>query len=168
MSLNPIKELESLINKFGTNTIIRERLALVNDVLREQDKKLAELKANLAHLQAELEEKDATTVVLKGMNTDLNKALSEKEAEINRYSEWETNKKCYKLTSVGPGAVAYVYIPSVVSGIEQAPIHYLCPHCFEQRKKGYLQRTSSSIGGYTFTCSLCGSIVKFGLDIVFQ
>jgi hypothetical protein len=75
------------------------------------------------------------------------------KAEINKFSDWETEKQRYELKGVKHGVTAYMLKPAV-RGAE--PPHWLCPTCFEKGKKSHLQfSTQMSGGGSVFRCKGC-------------
>lgn len=51
---------------------------------------------------------------------------------------WEAEKQRYNLAEVGFGVVAYAPKPEMQRA---EPFHLLCAHCFERRKKSFLQAT---------------------------
>src|ERR1035441_8901203 len=83
--------------------------------------------------------------------------LQENEAlkkQIAAYDEWEKQKKCYSLRTVGSGGFVYAFNPA-----EQTsdPPHWLCPNCYERRDKSILQFAAMETGdtGKCWRCPKC-------------
>jgi hypothetical protein len=74
------------------------------------------------------------------------------KAEIAKFRDWEAEKQQYELQDVGTGAFAYMKKPEV-RGSE--PPHWLCPTCFENRKKSFFQFSTSSYAGDIYRCKGC-------------
>jgi hypothetical protein len=75
------------------------------------------------------------------------------EAKVTSLEAWDAEKQNYELKKVGDGAVAYMLKPEA-RGSE--PAHWLCPNCFAQGKKSFLNPTGKSAGrGYIYKCSSC-------------
>jgi len=54
MSLNPLKLLEKAINEHGSSAILKERLALVRDVLEKVEKEKCDLERELTNAREEI------------------------------------------------------------------------------------------------------------------
>lgn len=65
--------------------------------------------------------------------------------QIEEYDNWEKKAEEYKLVKTKGNARVYQY-----TGKEEVD-HYLCPNCFNNKKKGILQDT---LYGGNFRCSL--------------
>ena len=83
-----------------------------------------------------------------------------KKSESNNSANWEnTTKLQYDLVMVEGG---YIYTPNKKHP-SPTPIHYLCPKCFENKKKSLLQKWRAS--GYTsfddYYCPECKFEIKF-------
>jgi hypothetical protein len=64
--------------------------------------------------------------------------LQEKErltGEIERFKSWDAEKLNYELTEYQPGVLAY----KLKASVSEQPLHWLCPHCFQQSQKSILQ-----------------------------
>jgi rubredoxin len=78
-----------------------------------------------------------------------NEALNK---QLAAYDRWEQEKSRYRLENVGAGAVVFALDPDKASG---DALHWLCPHCYESRKKGFFQRHGKVFNHYK--CDGCGS-----------
>jgi hypothetical protein len=75
------------------------------------------------------------------------------EAEVARLTAWNAEKKNYELKTIGRGTVAFMLKPDA-RGTE--PPHWVCPTCFEQSKKAFLQPTGVQVGrAFLFRCQNC-------------
>lgn len=77
--------------------------------------------------------------------------LAEREgliSELDALRSFEVEKKKYQLVQLGSVLVAYGLRDELVNGETQ---HHLCPNCFADGKKAFLQRA-----GYFRVCSRCG------------
>lgn len=54
MSLNPLSLLEKAINEHGSSTILRERIALVKEMLSKVEKERTELQTKISKLEKEI------------------------------------------------------------------------------------------------------------------
>ena len=82
---------------------------------------------------------------------ELTKRCGELDDDLKRVKDWEAERGRYTLQTVGyPGAVAY-RPKSPESGSD----HYLCPNCFEDAKKSYLQRH-----GVNLKCPRCAAVIS--------
>jgi hypothetical protein len=77
------------------------------------------------------------------------------EAEVASLKAWNAEKQNYELKKIGDGAVAYMLKPEARG---TKPPHWLCPNCFEQGKKQFLNPSGKGAGrGFIYRCSLCKS-----------
>jgi hypothetical protein len=76
--------------------------------------------------------------------------ISELEKQVANFEAWDTEKEKYELKPVGDHGIVYMLKPSA-RGTE--PPHWLCPNCYEQRKKSYLQK--APIHGGLYVCQPC-------------
>lgn len=76
------------------------------------------------------------------------------KAEAAKFGNWEAEKERYELKQIGDGAVARMLKPSARG---EEPPHWLCPTCFENRKKSYFQFSTRMHGsrGSVFRCKSC-------------
>jgi ribosomal protein L32 len=84
-------------------------------------------------------------------DTDIIRAL---EAENMQLKDWSREAERYELDDVGQGAVAYALKPECTGS---GAAHHLCPNCFTQRKRSFLQPEWLVDGQVeTFRCHPCG------------
>jgi hypothetical protein len=116
--------------------LIREIAATVKRLGETRDEfKLNEISIRLQRLIIDLQ--NEITLVQSGYQTvlraqdDLKKKLSERE-------RWEEISSRYRLERVGTVLFSFVYVPDDAQP-SMEPTHWLCAHCFEQKKKSILQ-----------------------------
>jgi hypothetical protein len=80
------------------------------------------------------------------------------ETEVANLKAWDAEKQLYELKPIGgQGAVAYVLKPDA-RGAETP--HWLCPNCFAQSKKSFLQNAGGMHGRmYVYSCFACKAAV---------
>jgi hypothetical protein len=79
------------------------------------------------------------------------------ETEVAQLKAWGAEKQNYELKKLWTGAMAYMLKPET-RGAE--PPHWLCPNCYTEGKKSFLQPQMStdsvlSPGLKTYACSRC-------------
>lgn len=123
------------------------------------DIKVAEAKSEvIGHLiTAQQAMLDAQQTLLE--DTDTIRAL---EAEIMKLKDWSAEAERYQPVDTGQGAIAYSLKSDMKTG---EPEHWLCPNCFANRKKSYLQPEVLAVGRvHILRCHPCGmEIITHGL-----
>jgi hypothetical protein len=99
--------------------------------------------AKLLEQAVELNQKilsvQAALVAAQQEQTTLVETIREREEEIVRLKNWETEKQRYEMRDIsGSGAIAYLIKPEN-QGTE--PVHCLCANCYQNAKKSILQNT---------------------------
>jgi hypothetical protein len=85
------------------------------------------------------------------------------EAEVASLKSWDAEKQCYELKSIGQGVVARILKPEA-RGAE--PPHCLCPNCFEQGKKSFLQNANKvERGRLIVSCVACDLALPILIEI---
>jgi hypothetical protein len=84
------------------------------------------------------------------------------EKELASMKEWNTGKGQYQLESVDAGKFAYV--PKPVVGSTEPP-HWLCTHCFENRKKSILQCQTEAGRDNVWICPSCSMKILISQNI---
>ena len=76
------------------------------------------------------------------------------EQQIVQFENWQAERERYELADTGQGSLAY-RLKSVVEDGE--PPHWLCPHCYEGRKKSIMKHEKLPVGRCdTLVCHPCG------------
>lgn len=112
-----------------------------NEALTELNGALAEL--TVRHLEIAQKQQ-----ALLEQNEDL-------KNKIVAYDKWEQEKTRYRLENVGAGAIVRSLNPAHAAG---EPLHWLCPHCYESRKKGFFQSHGRTYNHYK--CATCGAEIQ--------
>lgn len=98
------------------------------------------------------------------LTRQLNQALDEQraltdrvrelDAEIAQLKAFDAEATSYELKPIGPGAVGYMLKPDA-RGSE--PPFWLCPNCFAQKTKAFLQRFGNRHPFGVYRCVRCSS-----------
>ena len=121
----------------------------LNNLRREADIKSAVADLTSALVDAQREALDAYQ-----QQTTLLDRTRELEEQITIFKKWDTEAERYELSEIGKGVVAFVLKEG---GGSSKISHKLCPDCFEQRTKSYLQVESRSVGrAEVAVCNSCG------------
>jgi len=86
------------------------------------------------------------------MYSELVQRKDELEREIVSLKDWEAEKARYELVELYEGALAYAVKEAMRGG---EPFHYICPACYQQRKKSILQGATWHLGEHSLTCPAC-------------
>ncbi len=85
------------------------------------------------------------------------------EAEVANFKAWDAEKQRYELKAIGNGTVARI-LKRDARGTE--PPHWLCPQCFEQRKKSFLQSANKVERGHLMmSCNACRLTIAVGINM---
>ncbi len=131
-------------------TALRHATDIVKTAIQSRDERkrqdaLAELKGAFAELQV----RHLAVAQSQQALLEQNEALKE---QLAAYDKWEQEKTRYKRENVGAGVIVLSLDPAQASG---EALHWLCPHCYEGRKKGVFQRFGRVPNHYR--CDGCGS-----------
>lgn len=74
----------------------------------------------------------------------------ELEQKLAVYEKWDSEASRYRLTELAPGIAVYALQPDQANG---EPIHYICPNCFQNRKKSILHRPA--VDRTNYVCDAC-------------
>lgn len=80
---------------------------------------------------------------------EANEAL---KRQIAAHDKWEQEKARYRLENVGAAAIVFALDPAKAAG---EALHWLCPRCYEGRKRGFFQKHGKVLNHYR--CDGCGS-----------
>lgn len=80
--------------------------------------------------------------------------VSELEAKLASYEDWESQKLRYELKDHGNGGV-FAY--ALKAGVEPPePAHSICPDCYQNRQKSILQTEMRAPGmSHVLVCRMC-------------
>jgi len=88
-------------------------------------------------------------------NTSMLAEIDNLKKEITRFETWDTQKSRYKLYSPWDSAVVYAITEANSNG---EPPHWICPQCYEDRKRSFLNSRHDKNGREEFFCK-CGAVV---------
>ncbi|MCG8403481.1 MAG: hypothetical protein MJA84_18075 [Firmicutes bacterium] len=113
--------------------------------------------AKVIELQAQILSAQTSALEAQDERATLIDRIRALEAEVADLKAWDAQKKCYELKPTRNGNNApLAYAPKeIVEGA--GPVHWLCPTCYENRKKSVLQPESRVPGrAEVLTCHSCG------------
>ena len=128
------KELLAEVKK-KADAVLEDRLNRLLFLIGDLNMRIIELQKAIFHLQQRL--------------TELEKQKEKLESEIEAARRWEVEKTKYELAELVPGVSAYR-----LKDPEHHPV-WLCPNCFEKRRKSIIQLTRDENGRYFFRCFEC-------------
>jgi len=86
------------------------------------------------------------------------------KAKITEMEAWEAEKERYELKPFGQrGTFAYALKPQAQAG---EPPHWICPTCYEQRKKSILQFHGHYTVYNAHECPQCKAMIKQWLSLM--
>lgn len=85
-------------------------------------------------------------------NYDLLRRNNELEQTIANIENWKATAEQYKFIKIGTGTFLYT---NKKDNDRNEPAHWLCPHCYENRKKSILQFKDRGKYGWIHFCPNC-------------
>jgi predicted RNA-binding Zn-ribbon protein involved in translation (DUF1610 family) len=82
---------------------------------------------------------------------ELTKIKNEAEQKLREHEDWNKIAANYEAREWIDGLIVYALKSDSKTG---EPSHYLCPHCFQKRKKSFLQKQRANSNLYR--CQECG------------
>jgi DNA-directed RNA polymerase subunit RPC12/RpoP len=129
-------------------------IRLLMDVLKA-NKSLTnfnELVAAVAEVNADLLSAQAVALTSQKHELALTQRVGELEKEIAELKDWDREAERYQLTAIAPQVFAHRLKP----GMEQGePTHYVCTHCFSDKKKSILHAMPPSEHPRAYECPRC-------------
>ena len=107
-------------------------------------------KQAIAGLQNGILDLQAKVYAAQAKYQELAEINRETEHKLKAYEKWDSESARYQLAELVPGIFVYALKPEQAHG---EPVHYLCPHCFQQRKKAILHRPAADYTNYV--CDGC-------------
>lgn len=147
-----IGEISGAFSSLGAAVAIVKGLNAASTQAAVDDAKIA--------LQGYLLEAQQAIFAAQAKQEEQSRRIAELEAEVARAHSWEVEKARYELKRYESGALAYVLRVEEASG---EPDHQLCPHCFVNGSKSFLQPAKGVVAGFhTCTCPRCQSSFASG------
>jgi rubrerythrin len=99
------------------------------------------------------------TAALQEERNDALVANANLKQELSRMKSWEAEEGRYQLRAIYEGSFAYALKTEANNG---EPPHWLCPTCFQQRKKSVMQRGDygGMAGYYYWNCPVCKTTMQ--------
>jgi hypothetical protein len=118
------------------------------------------IRAKVAEMQGEISSALASAITAQTDQMAILKRVSDLEKEVADLKAWEAQKQRYHLKRFDPGVFVYSLKENDPSG---EPPHQICPACYENGKKQYLQATARTQGGHrVHACPGCKHEYAFG------
>lgn len=112
--------------------------------------KQAEINQHVIDLQSSIIDLQGKIFAIQAEYDKLANVKAETEKKLMDYESWEREKERYRFTAIATGISVNVYQPE--EG-DSAPPHWLCPYCFEKRRKSVLNRPGTDVINYV--CHEC-------------
>lgn len=87
--------------------------------------------------------------------------LEQKIAELN---QWSSDAAQYELKEIAAGVFVYAVAPSATI---TKPAHWLCAHCYQDRRPSILLRAEKAANGTTYFCPQCKTEIIDHSDCLF-
>jgi hypothetical protein len=128
--------------------LVKEIAATAKRLSETRDEfKINEISISLQRQLIDLQNEIA--LVQSGYQTAL-RAQDELKKKLSERERWEEISSRYRLERVGTVLFSFIYVPDDKLPSSEPP-HWLCAHCFEQKKKSILQY----IGMNRYQCPSC-------------
>lgn len=127
--VNQAAQLAAAILKLAKDTETKQKII-------ELQTAILDLHDRIRHAQAEQDE--------------LAKVKDEFERKLMAYQRWDAEAARYGLHALADGIFVYALKPDQQHG---EPMHYLCPHCFGEKKRSILQRPG--VDWTNYVCHAC-------------
>lgn len=112
--------------------------------------KAAELTDSIIALQNSILSLQSESYELREVNRQL-------KEQLMQVTNWDNEADRYELQSLCDGVEVYAL---KIDKAGREPYHYICPNCYQKRRKSIIQRMSKESSGVVFKCQQqdCGSI----------
>ena len=105
----------------------------------------AKMKEAVSHLQAGIIDLQGKLFGAQAQFYELVEARQTAEQKLLAYEKWDAEAARYELKELVAGIPVYALKPDQANG---EPPHFICPHCFQQRKKAILHRPAADQTNY--------------------
>jgi hypothetical protein len=140
----------------GLTTSLRAVAEITKDLKEISD--TSQLSTKIHELTKQILSAQSYALVVQSEQFALAQSKCKLDEEIIRLKAWNTERYRYQLQSVGPGAIAYV-VKETMRGSE--PVHWICPDCFQNSKKHFLNESHSDLHHVYFKCAECAYKIRF-------
>ena len=143
-----IQEIASALSALSISKDIALGLFEIKDETK-RNQKIIEFQSSLLDLQQKLLAANAEHEKLVNIKNQI-------ESELMEYKNWEKEKEKYQLHELRTGLFVLSY--KKINN-DPTPDHWLCPYCFDKRKKNIITKTMESYPDHE--CHECGFTFKF-------
>lgn len=138
-----IQEIAAALTALSVSKDIAKSLIEIKDETK-RNQVVIEFQSSLLDLQQNLFAANAEHEKLIDVKNQI-------ERELMEYKDWEKEKKKYQLQKLREGLFVYSYKKA---NSDPTPDHWLCPYCFDKRKKNLITKLMESHTDHQ--CHECG------------
>jgi hypothetical protein len=123
----------------------------------------AERSAKLIELNSQIMAAQTSAIQANAAQTALIEEVGSLKTRLADFETWDTEKERYELKDASSGAVVYALKRNTGSA---EPSHWLCPNCYQNRKKSILQPAGAAekkgvdFRKTAWKCYPCGGVVR--------
>ena len=101
------------------------------------------MRTKIIEMQGLIMDAQSSAIDARTVHADQADRIRTLETEMARLKAWDAEKARYDLHAPEPGAMVYAVKPEIRGG---EPPHWLCPNCYADGKKRFLQGVFGSLG----------------------
>lgn len=114
------------------------------------------VEAKVAELQRVIISAQSNTLAAQSDQLAVLDKIRKLKGKMAELKAWDSEKKKYELKELASGNFAYALKEAESKG---GPVHYICPHCYEEGKKSLLQKNDMGSNGEVLQCFACDTYV---------
>ena len=124
--------------------------------------------AKISELNGQILSAQTSAIQANAAQAALIEQVSTLKTEISSFETWDRERARYQLSNVGDGSIAYLIKPDA-AGLE--PPHWICPSCYENRKKSILQpsgraeQSGFEMHKILWMCHACRGSIRVSMNI---
>jgi hypothetical protein len=109
-----------------------------------------EVKAKATELNNSILSLQGTIFSLQSQNHELLKTKHDLENQLIKIADWQKEAQRYYLYELCSGVMVYA-LKEDQSNSE--PFHYVCPNCYQNKRKSFLQKRQRTYAGCDYVCA---------------
>lgn len=139
----------------GTVSALKSAVDITKAMIDLRDAQAIQTK--VIELNSKILEAQSSAFTANDERTTLIELVGAPKKEVADLKAWGAEKEKYELSNVGRGAVAYIRKRDAQPS--ENP-HWLCPNCYQQSKKSFLQYHHADQRDHVYDCSACGQKIR--------